>query len=36
MTENFQNLVKEKDTQVQETQRVQNKMNQRGSHQDTS
>ena len=27
MTENFLNLVKEKDRQVQEAQRVQNKMN---------
>ena len=26
MTENFPNLVKEKDTQVQETQRVSNKL----------
>ena len=26
MTENFPNLVKEKDTQVQETQRVPNKL----------
>ena len=29
MTENFSNLVKEKDTQVQEVQRVLNKMNPR-------
>ena len=29
MTENFPNLVKEKDTQVQEAQRVPNKMNQK-------
>ena len=27
MTENFPNLVREKDTQVQETQRVPNKVN---------
>ena len=29
MTENFPNLVKEKDTQVQEAQRVSNKMDQK-------
>ena len=31
MTKNFPNLVKEKDMQVQETQRVPNKLNPKGS-----
>ena len=34
-TENFPNLGKETDIQVQEAQRVPNKMNPRGPHQDT-
>ena len=32
MKENFLNLVKEMDIQVQEAQRIPNKMNQRGPH----
>ena len=36
MMENFPNLVKEIDIQVQELQRVPNKISPRGSHQDTS
>ena len=34
--ENVLELVKEIDIQVQETQRVPNKLEQRGTHQDTS
>ena len=36
MTENFPNLVKEIDTQVQETQKVPNKMNPQRPTPDTS
>ena len=36
MKENFPNLMKEIDIQVQEAQRVPNKLTQRGPHQDTS
>ena len=36
MIKNFNDLVKENDTQVQEAQRVKNKLNQRGPLQDTS
>ena len=36
MIENFPNLVKETDIQVQEVQRVPNKMNPKRPHQDTS
>ena len=36
MTENFPNMMKEKDTQVQEAQRVPNKWTQLSLHQDTS
>ena len=36
MKENFPNLVKEIDIQVQEAQRVPNKMNPNSPHQDTS
>ena len=36
MTKNFPNLVKEKDTQVQEVKRVQTRWTQRDPHQDTS
>ena len=36
MKENFPNLAKEIDIQVKEAQRVPNKLDQRGSHQDTS
>ena len=36
MKETFPNLVKEIDIQVQEAQRVPNKLNPKGPHQDTS
>ena len=36
MKENLPNLAKEIDIQVQEARRVQNKLHQRGPHQDTS
>ena len=36
MKENFPNLVKEIDIQVQEAQRVPNMLDQQGPHQDTS
>ena len=36
MKENFPNLMKEIDIQVQEAQRVPNKLTQRGPHQDKS
>ena len=36
MTENFPNLVKNIEIQIQEAQRVWNKIIQRGSHQDTA
>ena len=35
MTKNFPNLVKEKDTQVQEAQRIPDKLAWRGPHEDT-
>ena len=36
MKENFSNLVKEIDIQIQEAQTVQNKMDPKRTHQDTS